>query len=345
MKYISICIAALMGLMVCTTSCNDEWTEEQYTNYISFRAPLNDQGVTDIYVPYSRKDKDGNYLYGAGHSSYLLPVIVSGSKTNGKTYNVHFAHDNDTLNILNYARFQHRKDLYYVDMEKYASFPETLQVPAGQNVALLDLRFDFVKGNGNADSLDMSEKWVLPLMIVDDPSYDYKSHPRKNYAKAMLRVFPFNDYSGDYSGTALKFFNTGDEANATTSEKVRGYVVDEHTLFFYAGNIDESRTDRKNYKVYARFNGKNNGTVDFYTKNSKLKLKVNKQASFRIVEQMDEVQTYLKHRYVIINNINYDYVDYTSIPGTEVNYSVSGTLTLERKLNIEIPDEDQAILW
>lgn len=343
MKHFSILIASLLGLLMLSTSCNDEWTQEQYTHYISFRAPLNDQGVTNIYVPYSRKDKDGNYLYGEGQSSYQLPVIVSGSKTNEQNYSVHIATDLDTLNVLNYARFQNRKDLYYVDMSQYASYSDVLEISAGKDISLLDLRFDFKKGTDGG--IDMSEKWLLPLTVVDDPSYGYQSHPRKNYAKAMLRVFPFNSYSGDYSGTALKFFNTGDEANATTSETVRGYVVDEHTLFFYAGNINENRTDRKNYKVYAHFNGDKSGTVDFYSTNAALKFKVNKQASFRIVEQMDEIQPYLKHRYVIINNISYDYVDYTSIPGTEINYSVSGTLTLERKLNTQIPDEDQAIMW
>ena len=74
-------------------------------------------------------------------------------------------------------------------------------------------------------------------------------------------------------------------------------------------------------------------------------MKVNKQASFHIIEQKDDVKPYLVHRYVIINNISYDYVDYTSAPGSEFNWSVSGTLTLERQINTQIPDEDQAIEW
>ena len=32
------------------------------------------------------------------------------------------------------------------------------------------------------------------------------SHPRKNYAKALLRVIPFNDYSGSYSTTTMEVF-------------------------------------------------------------------------------------------------------------------------------------------
>ncbi len=63
----------------------------------------------------------------------------------------------------------------------------------------------------------------------------------------------------------MKIFVTGDEANATAKSIIRGYVVDDKTIFFYAGDIDESRTDRAKYKVFARFNGEKEGTVDFYT--------------------------------------------------------------------------------
>ena len=113
---------------------------------------------------------------------------------------------------------------------------------------------------------------------VNGENYGYTAHPRKHYAKALLRIFPFNDYSGDYSGSTMKIFVTGDEANATAKSIIRGYVVDDKTIFFYAGDIDESRTDRSKYKIFARFNGEKEGTVDFYTTNNDLKLKVNKQA-------------------------------------------------------------------
>ncbi len=332
--FIALTVAAGSALV----SCNDDWTDEQYTQYVSFRAPLNDQGVTNIYVPYSRKDTAGNYVYGSGKSSYNLPVIVSGSNTNQRDITVHVAHDPDTLATLNYARFQNRKDLWYTDMNQYATYPETTEVKSGENTSLLPLTFDF---NG----IDMAYKWVLPLSILNDAGYNYTAHPRKNYAKALLRIFPFNDYSGDYNGTTMKIFVVGDETDATTKSTIRGYVVDDKTIFFYAGDVDEDRTDRTNYKVFARFNGDTEGTVDFYATNDSLQLKVNKQASFRIIEQMDEVQPYLMHHYVVINNIDYTYVDYTSVPGYHSNWGVSGTLTLERQINTQIPDEDQAIEW
>ena len=87
------------------------------------------------------------------------------------------------MDILNQARFG-REDLYYVAMEdnRY-SFPSTVNIPAGTFTTLLDITFKL-------DDIDLFKKWVLPLSIEDDPSYNYVGHPRKNYAKALLRVLP-----------------------------------------------------------------------------------------------------------------------------------------------------------
>ena len=342
MKHISIFMAALFGVLILTTSCNDEWKEEQYTQYISFKAPLNDLGVTDVYVPYSRHADDGSYLYGEGLSSYQLPVIVSGSVHNENNITVHVGIDPDTLAQLNYEKFSQRKDLYYVNMEQYATFPETVNVPSGTDVSLLDMHFDF---NG----IDMSQKWLLPLEIKDSPSYGYTSHPRKNYAKALLRVFPFNNFSGNYSATTLKMARTTNIEDGIGGEESRAYVVDENTVFFYAGiRIDEDRMDRNNYKVFFHFEPEgdgNRGKVEIYTDNPAMKLVVNNDAEFSVYEQYDDVRPYLLHHYIIINNINYNFTDYTSSVSTEFEYNVTGSLTLERPINTQIPNEDQAIEW
>lgn len=348
MKKLSILAASLLGLLSLVTSCNDEWKDEQYMQYVSFRAPLNNSGVTEIYVPYTRHNADGTVMLGEGKSYYDLPVIVSGSTHNTKDITVHFAYDPDTLNVLNYARFSTRTDLFYHDLTPYATFAPTIDIQKGTDVGLLRLNFDFkahTGDNATVGDIDMAEKWVLPMQILDDASYNYTSHPRKNYAKAMLRIFPFNDYSGDYSSPTLKIFIPGDEANASTVSEKRCYVVDENTVFFYAGNRDEDYTDRRSYKIYARFIGNTSGTLELYTDNPRLKLDVKKEASFRVLESMDAQRPYLKHRYVIINNLNYSYVDYTSVKDYEMPYEVSGSMTLERKINTQIPDEDQAFEW
>jgi len=212
----------------------------------------------------------------------------------------------------------------------------------GNDISLLDIRFDF---NG----IDMSEKWVLPLEVKNNPSYGYTPHPRKNYSKALLRVFPFNNYSGNYSATTLKMARTTNIEDGIGGEQTRAYVVDENTVFFYAGiRIDEDRLDRKNYKVYFKFEPEgdgNRGKVDIYTDNPAMKLVVNNDAEFSVYEQYDEVRPYLLHHYIIINNINYNFTDYTSAVNTEFEYNVSGSVTIERPINTQIPNEDQAIEW
>lgn len=356
MKKIYI-LAALAAMTITNTSCNDEWKEEQYEHFISFSTQLDSKGVTNIYVPYTRHTEDGGYAEGGeGKSNYELPILVSGTTDNTQNITVHIAHNPDTLVDLNYARYATRTELYYEDMGAeglpFASYPETMQIEAGKNKGLLNLKFDF---NG----IDMSEKWVLPLKIADDPSYGYQAHPRKNYAEALLRVFPFNDFSGDYSGTGVtNKVVTGykeengvivpiETAESITKSAVRGYVIDDNSIFTYAGIVDEEYTDRKKYKIKYTFNGDTNGSVTLSCDNAEeIGFEVNEAVtpSFRILSSMDEVKPYLEHRYVIINNIDY-YFNYIPVEGTSIRYHVKGTMTLSRDINTQIPDEDQAIQW
>ena len=39
-KHLPIYMVMLVSTLATLTACNDEWTEEQYTQYISFRSPL-----------------------------------------------------------------------------------------------------------------------------------------------------------------------------------------------------------------------------------------------------------------------------------------------------------------
>lgn len=318
----------LFALLIICASCNDEWKEEQFENYVSFKAPLTNEGIANIYVRYRGDEK----------TTFQQPLIVSGSTTNDRDMTVHIAVDPDTLNVLNYERFQNREDFYYRELgSQYFAFPSTVDIKAGENTALMAIDFTL-------KDIDMVDKWVLPLTLVDDASYNYKANPRKHYRKALLRINPFNDYSGTYSGTALKTSMEGYENETPiVKEEIRSYVVDENTIFFYAGNIDEERQDRRNYKVYATFN--ETGGVTFRADNPDMKFSVNKDASYTVTEQMDAVRPYLLHRYITINNIDYQFTDYTMVPDVDIKYIVTGSLILERQLNTQIPDEDQAIEW
>ncbi len=327
-KRYSILLSLLAGLLL-FSSCNDEWTEEQYERYISFKAPLNEQGVTRIYVRYTEDSI----------STYRLPVVVSGSTTNDQDMTVHVAIDPDTLARLNIEQYQSRTELYYEELtNEYFSMPETVEVRAGENTSLLNIDFSL-------NDIDLVDKWLLPLTVTDDPSYDYVAHPRKHYKKALLRVMPFNDYSGIYSGTALKTYLKGYEDDAAiVKSEVPVYVVDENTVFFYAGTVDEDRTDRRNYKINAMFNEQTK-QVALTADNPDMEFQVYGTPVFTVEETMDATRPYLLHRYVTISNIDYSFTDYTSVPNANISYTVRGSLILERKINTQIPDEDQAIEW
>ena len=339
--------AALAATVALGTACNDEWKDEQYRHYVSFSTQLDDQGVTAIYVPFSRHNEDGSLQMGEGLSNYELPVLISGSTMNDRNITVHVAHDPDTLDILNEARFATREELYYKDMvsdadKTYASWAETVEVKAGTNKSLLTLNFDF---NG----IDMAEKWVLPLQIVDDPSYGYESHPRKNYAKAMLRIYPFNDYTGDYSGstitTKVVLEDDSEVSEAITTNTIRGYAVSENSIFTYAGFISEEYTDRFDYKIVYTFN--DDGTITLSCPNAdeiQFETDPDNPPMYRVNSSMDASRPYLMHRYVTVTNIDY-YFNYMPKEGVSTRYHVKGLMTLSRDINTQIPDEDQAIEW
>lgn len=340
-------LLALLAALIVISACNDEWKDEQYEYLISFSAPLNNDGVSPIYVRYKE----------SGSVTYKLPLLVSGSLHNKKDINVKLDVDHDTLSILNYERFKNRTDFYYHELtSNFFSIPETANIKAGESTALVDVDFS-LKG------LDLVEKWVLPLTISEGASSDYVANPRKHYRKALLQVNPFNDYSGKYGATTLKMYileekkdangNTvldGDgnivyeEGSAIVKNTIPLSVVDENTVFFYAGMIEQESSLRSNYKIYASFDKETN-SVKLSADNPKIKFIETQDASFTLIEKMDEVQPYLMHRYLTINNIGYEFVDYTTIPNDEVKFQVVGSITMERKINTQIPDEDQAIEW
>jgi hypothetical protein len=251
---------------------------------------------------------------------------------------VRVALDTDTLDRLNQERFSVRTELYYKSLPtpQFFTFAETVNIPSGANIALLPIEFTLA-------GIDMVDKWMTPLTIVDDPSFDYRANPRKHYQKALLRVFPFNDYSGVYSGTACRIFIKGDNVPIVVDEHT-AYVVNENTVFFYAGFVDENRLDRKNYKIFVTFNDDRDKSLTVWSDNPEINLVVHGEPSWSIDEEMDAIRPYLKRIYVNVE-LEYDFRDYTTVPGFSIDYSVTGTLIMERLINIQIPDEDQAILW
>ncbi|KAB4456546.1 MAG: DUF4973 domain-containing protein [Bacteroides thetaiotaomicron] len=322
-----------MIVAICCISCNNEWEDEQYLQLASFKANVNSQGVTTTYVRY----KPG------GTVRYNLPVILSGSTMNSQAVSVRVALDPDTLAQLNKEVYGHREELYFQQLEsKYYSMPETVEIPEGECISVLPIDFTL-----DAD-LDQADKWVLPLQIVDDPSLGYQANPRKYYRRAMLRLLPFNDYSGTYDASQYLVYIDTDKNNPFTVASQRAFVVDDRTIFIYAGTRDIDFLDRKLYKVFIRFpeEGSDTKKLEIWSDNPEINLTVDPDypANFVMYDEMDDLKPYLKKIFITIN-LNYTFEDYTTIPGKRIKYSVSGALSMQRDLNTLIPDEDQQIQW
>jgi hypothetical protein len=330
-------ILALAAPCVLFPACNDEWTEEQYEKTVAFVK----SGYTDIYLKYDAT---------SGVVSYKVPVLVNGSAGNDQNVIVTVALDPDTLVMLNYERFRLRKDLYFklLKPEHYTLKSETVTIPAGENTAVLDVDFSL-------QGLDLVDKHILPLQITATSVYE--PSPRKWYKKTMMRIVPFNDYSGNYmptSGNITFIDDNGDpvlDVNGNTTiiplEDYRdARVVDENTVFFYAGVVEEQARDRARYKVQMRFNP--DGTLTLWADDPDIKFtQINDPTvnfnNYSVVTAFDQALPYLEHRYTIVR-LDYSFTD-VSHPSYQVRYHVQGSLTMERKRNTLIPEEDQQFIF
>ena len=326
------------------TSCNEEWTDEQYQHYVSFKAPMNyAKGVTDIYIKYRPN----------GLITYRLPVIMSGSTIKDQKTEVAIAIDSDTLKSINWEYFHNRTDLYYKELlpEYYTLESMTVEIPANQYTGLLDINFML-------NNIDLVDKWVLPLTIVESPTNSYIPHPRKNYKKALLHIIPFNDYSGTYQATALNVYaeGNGNKLNLSTRE---AYVTGENSVFFYMGAIEETRVDRKLFKMEVTFHPDDSfvpeegsdkiaqGTVTLraMSDDSRLNFQMIGTPTYTITENMDKERPVMLRRLVTIAGLSYSFEDPNEVPGHTITYKVNGSMSLQRNINTTIPDEEFAIEW
>ncbi len=94
--------------------------------------------------------------------------------------------------------------------------------------------------------MELDEKYVLPLTIEEDPSYIQNKY--KGRYKALLGVNLFNDYSGTYNTTLMNIYIEGTTSDPAKVDTRVARVVDENTIFFYAGSTwveDETAPDIK----------------------------------------------------------------------------------------------------
>lgn len=337
MKKVYYIIAAFTAMCSMLTSCNDEWVDEVYEQLVSFKAPVGDNGVYDIYMRYNED--------GTGH--YDVPVIISGSTTNQTNYSINISVDNDTLAILNSERFpSSREDLWFRQLpEQYYSFPsQTCEIKAGENTSTFAVDF-------NLKGLDTQENWVLPLTIDPDPSY--KLNIRNGWYKALLNVKLYNDYSGTYSSSNMYVYIDGSESDGAVEDQRECRVVDDKTVFFLAGTTWDEDINRALYKINARFEDgvadeegviTGNITLSAADQANAMDFEVSGSCTYRYEVLQHATKPYLERR-ITTMYLDYKYTDFTSDPNNPMRYHVKGNMTMERQYNTLIPDEDQAILW
>jgi hypothetical protein len=312
-------IYILIFLIGCISiSCNKEWTEELFVKDVSFVK----NGVVPVYAKYKS----------AGGSVMLkVPVELSGSTENKEDVQVTIELDKDTLSNLNFDRFRFRQDLYFVEspQDNYSFESMTTTIPKGSNIGYFNL-------NLKMEGLDMYYKYILPLKVVSTSKYGVS--PRRWYRKSLMQIIPFNNYSGVYSSPGqVKRLNSGDPALSTPTRTA--WVVNENTVFFYAGVVEEEAYDRMKYKIFARFN--EDGSVSLSSSDPVINFSQSSGA-YTVEKKMDEVQPYLE-RTITTMNLVYEYDDITN-PAFPLRYRFTGAMVLDRKRNTQIPDEDQQVV-
>lgn len=347
MKHLFFYGTILFGILLGFLGCNDEWRDELYCRMVSLKAPINREDVSVIYLRYQPNDQA---------VTYKLPVIVSGSQQNDRDYHVRIDVDNDTLQLLNFNRYADRNDLYYKQLpSSFYELPSHIcHIPVGSDVALFDINFNF-------SGLDLVEKWVLPLTILPDPSY--KRNTYKGRQKALLWIMPFNDYSGTYNtGSMYVYFgnNTTKYMTASTRETK---VVDENTIFFYAGITEEQAENRGSFKVKCKFLEPDEvteiedpkapeGTLLYLKKgklvlsadNPDLEFEVIGDPTYEIKEEPDIDRPHIIKRFFTLT-MEYKYIDSVSSENMVFPYRCKGSMLMQRNVSTLVPDEDQAIFW
>jgi hypothetical protein len=337
-------LALALPCLLFPTSCNDEWTEEQYQKSVSFVKSAGVE-ITKVYLKYSAA---------GGMVPYKIPMVISGSTGNDRDVTVTVDVDIDTLKDVNFESFRYQENLYYHLLdEDYYEFPNGKQItiPAGEDVGLLDINFKLA-------NLDMVYKYLLPLKIVNATGYPPST--RRGFKSSLMRIIPFNDYSGEYQPTGegkLIFLvdKSGQWVEATEAEggvssENSAYdeyrearVVDDSTVFFYAGKIQELDANRALYKIRMKFHADSTLTLEADSA-QQINFIAHDSCRYRIEVTTDPTMPYLERRYVIVS-LGYDFFDLSN-PEDKIRYRVKGlNMRMSRSRNTLIPEEDQQFIF
>ena len=195
------------------------------------------------------------------------------------------------------------------------------------------------------DFVDVSRKYMKDLNWYTSGWQGYVGNVANGVGEVWGGAFDCYQYidelpAGQYTLSVDAFYRCAD--NDYAKANMAGNA-DLNTCFIYAGKFSELSMDRHPYKIYLHFNAidDNHGTITMDAEDPDINFVQNKVARYQIVWAQDEVQDFLKYYNVIITDIDYNFDDITTSPGRIITYNVRGGMTMQRRLNMQKPVEDQ----
>ncbi|HBX20140.1 MAG TPA: hypothetical protein DEF88_06815, partial [Porphyromonadaceae bacterium] len=181
--------------------------------------------------------------------------------------------------------------------------------------------------------------------------------------KALLWIMPFNDYSGNYNAGSMYVYFGNNTTKYMTASTREARVVDENTIFFYAGITEELAENRGDFKVKCEFlppdevteikDSRTGDGTGLYVKkgrlilsadNPALEFEVIGESTYEMKEELDKDRPHIIKRFFTLT-MEYKYKDSDSSQNMVFPYRCKGTMILQRNISTLIPDEDQAVFW
>jgi hypothetical protein len=168
---------------------------------------------------------------------------------------------------------------------------------------------------------------------------------------------PFNDYSGIYNAASMYVYFGDNTTKYMTASTREARVVDENTVFFYAGITEELAENRGDFKVKCEFLEPDEvteveatglylrkGRLVLTAENPALEFEVIGEPTYEIKEELDIDRPHIIKRFFTLT-MEYRYKDPVSSENMVFPYRCKGTMLMQRNVSTLVPDEDQAIFW
>lgn len=301
-KIVIICISAIA--LTFNYACNDSLDKELFEKTVL----LTNNGWLDEEMVITE----------SGIIEVPFVLSINGTDGNKKSVDARMKFDSDTLSAYNFNKYRNQIELYYNEVPTGAvTFKDaTINIPSGKinakSVMMLDVN----------QITDKYSDYVIPIAI--ESVSDYKVG-QNIFSKALLHVLLKNSFSGNYSGD-LSVFKTTDVSNKITVSSKTFYAITSSKCYFFAGQVDRSKTYRSKFIVNITID--NDGVITMESPNPDLMFK---QESAKITITKENHPN--DNRYEIVTTsltMTYTFKDLT-LPNGPILKS-SGTVSIKKNV-------------